>query len=121
VFLAECFRALAPGGRLGIVVPDTREIMARWLAGSNDAVEFPEHAWHNIADLNEVCALFLYSTVQDSPHRWSWCLDTLAAAMTAAGFVDLAEIDRYRDPRLVTGQWWQCGLDSWKPPHEAQP
>lgn len=113
-FLSECYRVLVPGGRLGIVVPDTREIMTRWLAGSIDAVEFAGQ-WWPIADLNAVSAMFLYSTVQDSPHRWSWDMETLAAAMKVAGFDDLRSIDRYEDPRIVQGAWYQCGVWGVKP------
>lgn len=113
-FLAECYRVLAPGGQLGIVVPDTREVMRRWLDGAIDAVEFPFGVYWPIADLNSVCAMFLYSTVQDSPHRWSYDRDTLGRAMAAAGFRKLREIDRYRDPRLGSGQWFQVGVDGFK-------
>ncbi len=115
LFLQDAFRVLAPGGRCGIVVPDTREVMRRWLEGTIDAVEYPQGVWHQVADLDAVCALFLYSTVQASPHRWAYDLDTLARALTRAGFVELHEIDRYRDPRLGSGQWFQCGLEGSKP------
>ena len=120
-FLAECFRCLTPGGRLGIVVPDTREVMTRWLAGALDCVEYPVNTYHAVADLDDVCALFLYHTADptdESPHLWAFDLGTLGRAMEAAGFVITGEIDRYRDPRLGTGQWFQTGLDSIKP-HDA--
>ena len=115
LFLAECFRCLAPGGKLGVVVPDTREILTRWLAGSLDCVEYPVNTWHAVADLDAVCGLFLYSTVQESPHLWSYDQGTLARAMTRAGFVNLQEIDRYRDPRIPVGAWYQVGVDGFKP------
>ncbi len=111
VFLAECLRCLVPGGRLGVVVPDTREIMTRWLNGSIDCVELPTSTWHAVADLDAVCELFLYSTAQDSRHLWNYDLSTLARLLESAGFTVTGEIDRYRDPRLGTGQWYQCGLD----------
>lgn len=68
-----------------------------------------------MADLDEVCTLFLYSTAQASPHRWSYDLFTLRRALERAGFVVDAQIDRWRDPRLGTGQWYQMGLDCHKP------
>jgi hypothetical protein len=34
--------------------------------------------------------------------------------MAAAGFAGLREIDRYRDPRLGNGNWYQCGADGFK-------
>jgi predicted SAM-dependent methyltransferase len=115
VFLAECFRCITPGGRLGVVVPDTRIILERWLAGAVDSVEWPRGVWHAVADLDEVCALFLYSTVQHSPHRWSYDLQTLGRALRVAGFDVTDEIDRYRDPRLGSGAWYQCGLNARRP------
>ncbi len=114
-FLRECYRCLVPGGRLGIVVPDTREILRRWLDGAIDQVEWPHGVWRAVADLDEVCALFLYSTVQPSPHRWSYDLTTLERAMRTSGFTVTGPIDRYRDPRLGTGAWYQCGVDAMKP------
>lgn len=114
-FLAECLRCLVPGGRLGLVVPDTREIMRRYLAGSIDAVEYPGGTWWAMADLDAVCAMFLYSNVQESPHKWSYDETSLARIMTEAGFVNLAPICRYTDPRIPQGAWYQCGWDGWKP------
>lgn len=115
VFLSECYRCLKHGGRLGLVVPDTREIMRRWLNGAIDCVEFPENEYWAIDDLDAVCALFLYSTAQSSPHKWSYDSTTLARIMREAGFVDLCVIDRYRDPRISVGAWYQCGWDGAKP------
>lgn len=114
-FLADCYRALVPGGRLGIVVPDTKEIMRRYLAGTVDAVEYPYGVWWDLANLDAVCAMFLYSTVQGSRHQWMYDEQTLAKAMTRAGFKDLTPIDRYRDPRIAQGAWYQFGYDGRKP------
>jgi len=117
-FLAECLRCLVPGGRLGIVVPDTREILTRWLRGDHTQVEYPAGTFRDISDLETVCALFLYSTAQESCHQWSYDLGTLGRLVESAGFAVQREIDRYRDPRLGTGQWYQCGLDCIKPDAE---
>jgi predicted SAM-dependent methyltransferase len=114
-FLLECRRCLAPGGRLGIVVPDTREIMTRWLSGAIDAVEFPNGRFHDVADLDAVCGLFLYSSVQDSPHKWSYDIFTLGRLLTSVGFTVTGEIDRYRDPRVTHGAWYGFGLDAIAP------
>lgn len=118
-FLAECHRVLSPGGKLGIVVPDTLEVCKRYAAGTIDAIEYPEGTWWPIADLNSVCTVFFYSTVQETPHRWCWELRTLARAMQEAGFERLHEIDRYRDPRLGCGAWYQCGIQGYKPKGES--
>ena len=114
-FLAECYRCLRPGGKLGLVVPDTREIMRRYLEGSIDAVEYPHKVWWPVASLDAVCAMFLYSSVQDSPHRWAYDERTLRRIMEAAGFEKLQPIDRYRDPRIAQGAWYQMGYDAVRP------
>lgn len=110
-FLAECRRCLTPGGRLGVVVPDTREVVTRYLRGDLDRIEYPQGVFHAVADLDAVCALFLYSTAQDSRHQWSYDLTTLKRLLESAGFVVDAEIDRFRDPRISVGAWYQCGWD----------
>jgi len=114
-FLAECRRCLVPGGSLGIVVPDTREILTRWLRGDPDCVEYPAHHWHAVADLDAVCGLFLYSDVQDSPHRWSYDIGTLRRLLESCGFIVTGEIDRYRDARIPIGAWYQCGIQAVTP------
>lgn len=114
-FLAECWRCLSPGGRLGIVVPDTREIMTRWLRGDLDCVEYPVGTWHAVKDLDDVCGMFLYSPLQSSPHVWSYDLSTLSRLLELSGFTVTGEIDRYRDPRIPIGAWYQCGFDCVKP------
>lgn len=114
-FLAECYRCLVPGGKLGILVPDTREIMRRYLEQTDDQVQYPLGTWRRVADLDEVCALFLYSTVQDSRHAWSYDADTLRRAMERAGFGEFMEIDRHQDYRIPVGAFYQVGFDAYKP------
>jgi len=114
-FIANCYRVLTPGGKLGIVVPDFREVVTRYLRRAPDSVEYPENVWSDISDINTLNAIFIYSTVQESPHRWMWDMESLAGAMSTAGFIGLREIHRFKDPRLGTGKWYQAGLDGWKP------
>jgi len=99
--LTECYRALKRGGKLGIVVPDFREVIREYLT--------------NGRDLDDVCAGFIYSTIQPSRHKWMWELSTLRRALERAGFTVTDEIDRYDDPRLAAGAWYQCGLEGVRP------
>lgn len=114
-FLHEAYRVLVPGGELGIVVPDTREIMRRYIDGEKSIVEFPEETFRDMRDLDEIGAMFLYSTAQDSPHLWSYDETTLRRTIEAAGFQITGRIDRYKDPRLGLGAWYQCGWSAVKP------
>lgn len=113
-FLLECRRVLKPSGLLGIVVPDTREIMRRFLDPNSDArMEYPTFGkWRNCHDLDEVCALFLYSTVQESQHKWMYDTLTLTRLLNRAGFVVKGEINRWTDRRISVGAWYQFGLDA---------
>ena len=98
--LAAIHHALKPGGIVGIIVPDTREVLRGYLFEGRD--------------LDDICAGFLYSTIQPSRHKWSWDLATLRRALERAGFAVTDEIDRYDDPRLAAGAWFQCGLEAVK-------
>jgi SAM-dependent methyltransferase len=111
--LLECHRVLVPGGRLGVVVPDTRRVLECYLRQDHTTAEVPQGRYWELDDLDDVCALFLYSTFQDSPHRWSYDGPTLKRALTRAGFTVTGPIDPWRDPRLV-GAFWNLGFDAVK-------
>ena len=112
--LRECYRVLVPGGRLGVVVPDTRWVLERHLAQDHTRVEVPQGRFWELDDLDAVCGLFLYSTFQSTPHRWSYDDQTLRRALLRAGFAVAGRIDPYHDPRLV-GARWNLGLEAVKP------
>lgn len=113
LFLNECHRCVRPGGLLAIVVPDTREVMRRYLDHTTEArVEYPIGVMNNCHDLDVICKLFLYSTVQESGHQWSYDLDTLRRLVERHGFAPRREINRWMDPRITIGGWYQCGLEA---------
>jgi len=114
-FLLECHRVLKPGGLMGVVVPDFREIVKRYLDPSSHArMEYPYGIWHDCHDLNEVCSLFLYSTVQESGHKWMYDMTNLRQKLETAGFKVTGEINRWMDRRISVGAWYQFGLDAVK-------
>jgi len=117
--LAECRRVLVPGGKLGVVVPDTRAVLARYLEQRHEVVEVPERVYWNLDDLDSVCAVFLYSTVQPSRHKWAYDGATLRRALVRNGFRLEGEIAR-DDPRLSVPSWWDMGVQAVKPETMAE-
>ena len=103
-FISECYRCLKPHGVLGITVPDFHEIAKRYLDASVPArVEFPRGEWHDMHDLDEICHLFLFSTVQPSNHKWAYDHRSLERLLHRHGFGRFTEINRWMDPRVSVG------------------
>lgn len=113
--LDECHRVLVPGGRLGVVVPDTRWVLEQYLERRGTQVEIPQGVFWELDDLDAVNAIFLYSTFQDSEHRWSYDETTLRRTVQRAGFRVTGEIDRWTDPRASAHNAWSLGFDAVKP------
>ena len=112
--LRECHRVLVPGGRVGVVVPDTRWVLECYLGKTGRWVELPEGQHWCLDDLDHVCQVFLFSTVQQSRHRWAYDEATLPRALERAGFTVGARIDPWRDPRISVGARWNLGYDAVK-------
>jgi hypothetical protein len=113
--LRECYRVLAPGATLGVVVPDTRWVLEQYVRQSGQRVEVPQGVFWELDDLDAVGSVFLYSTLQESRHRWSYDETTLRRALTRAGFAVRRAIDRWSDPRASAHNPWSLGWDSVKP------
>jgi hypothetical protein len=119
LLLLDCHRVLARGGTLGVVVPDTRRVLECYLRQDHTRAEVPQGRFWELDDLDDVCAVFLYSTFQDSPHRWSYDAATLKRALARAGFEVTSRIDPFHDPRSVPA-WWNMGYDAIKLPRKEQ-
>lgn len=114
-FMAECMRCLKHGGRLGIVVPDMREVFRRYYdTEANARVEYPIGVWRDLHDMDSLYDLMIMSTAQDSPHKWGYDAHTLSRLFMHHGFRIEGDINRWTDPRIPVGAWYQIGLDGIK-------
>lgn len=120
-FLDECWRVLLPGGWLGVVVPDMREVARRYVLDEPAPMEWPQGHHRDLRDLDDMCAVIIFSTEQRSHHRWAYDKFTLSRALTSAGFEILGEMDRLGDPRIAVGAWYQVGLHARKPTELSYP
>jgi predicted SAM-dependent methyltransferase len=114
-FLDECWRALVSGGTLGIMVPDTREVMRRYVMSEPAPMEWPQGHHRDLRDLDALCEAIVFSTMQPSRHQWAYDQFTLTRALKAAGFINVVEFDRFSDPRVAVGAWYQFGLEAIRP------
>ena len=102
-FLAECRRALAPGGVLRVIVPDMGAYLRAYVADGDTAlsaigvpVPFP-------ADLPCRMDVVAHAFHQWHEHRWGYDAESLMHRLRAAGFheVRTASYARGRDARLA--------------------
>ncbi len=116
VMLKEFARVVRPGGTVGILVPDIREVFRRYLAGTSDIIQYQVHTPRLIRDMRTINDIFVYNhsvatDEYDSPHRAAYDAPLLVEQLRAAGLEPVAEIDRYDDPRVPVGEWYQFGFD----------
>ncbi len=102
-FLADCRRALAPGGVLRIIVPDTERYLQAYCRG--DLSGFWELEVPNPfpADLPTRMDIINHVFHQWHEHRWAYDFETLVHRLNAAGFtrVERSAYLQSRDPKLA--------------------
>jgi predicted SAM-dependent methyltransferase len=91
--LRDCYRALAPGGVLRIVVPDVARFMAAYVARDKAAFDalavvdpFPQ-------DLPTWIDIVNHSFHQWHEHRWGYDVENLTCFLNGAGFSDVTVSD----------------------------
>jgi predicted SAM-dependent methyltransferase len=101
-FLADCRRALAAGGVLRIIVPDTERYLQAYCRG--DLLGFWELEVPNPFpdDLPTRMDIVNHVFHQWHEHRWAYDFETLAHRLRAAGFarIDRVAYQSSRDPKL---------------------
>lgn len=100
-WVTMCYRLLKPGGELGIVTPDMREVARMYLEGDI-----------SIDDLNHT---YVFSYQQESVHRSCHDIGSLKRMLENSGFTDIVPIDRLTDERLAYPADWQVGAQGNKP------
>lgn len=101
-FVADCYHILKPGGLLGIVTPDFKYIVQRYLDGDER---------FTIPTLIET---YLFSYQQESVHRTIWDFSAMEKLLVAHSFYGITEIDRNTDYRLAYPAVWQVGVQGVK-------
>ncbi len=102
-FLRDCYRALASGGTLRVIVPDGERYMQAYCRG--DLSGYRELAVPDPfpADLPTRMDVINHVFHQWHEHRWAYDFETLAHRLRAAGFTTIARADYQasRDPALA--------------------
>jgi len=93
---------LRPGGKIAVTVPDF-DVLAK------------KHLVNPTADsMRELNDLYIYSYVQESPHRYCYNQALLSEVMVDAGFVKLERLP-VNHPYFVDPVDWQIGFSGVKP------
>jgi predicted SAM-dependent methyltransferase len=101
-FLADCRRALAPGGTLRIIVPDAERYLKAYCRGDLQGfrdLEVPDPFPDDLPTRMDVINHVFH---QWHEHRWAYDFETLEHRLRAAGFdrVERAGYQSSRDPKL---------------------
>jgi predicted SAM-dependent methyltransferase len=87
LFLAACFRSLAPKGVLRVVVPDAGRYLKAYCSGSREA--WSDLGWdigHLPPPLNTPMAVINHVFRQGEEHRYAYDFETLAGLLRDSGF-----------------------------------
>ncbi len=103
-FLCDCHRALAPGGVLRVIVPDTERYLQAYCRGDLTGFRELEVPDPFPADLPTRMDVINHVFHQWHEHRWAYDFETLVHRLKAAGFasVERSAYQRSRDPQLAT-------------------
>lgn len=97
--LRDCHRALAPGGVLRIIVPDTARYLRAYVDGGRrgfDALDVPDPFPSDLPSRLDVVNHVFH---QWHEHRWAYDLENLSWRLRDAGFDEIA-VSRFRESRL---------------------
>lgn len=98
--LGDCYRALAPGGVLRIVVPDVARFMAAYVARDKAAFDALAVVDPFPPDLPTWIDIVNHSFHQWHEHRWGYDVENLTWFLTAAGFSEVT-VSHYGASRLA--------------------
>jgi len=89
--LAECLRVLVPGGVLDVGVPDTEQaIYGYYVHRDPEKLARARELWHREPWCDLPLHQLNYHFRQGKEHKYAWDYETLASALTKAGFVAIS-------------------------------
>jgi len=99
-FLRECLRVLEPGGTFSVGVPDTEGPLRSYAQGDGAYAKRAREKWKHPAWCETPLDHVNYHFRQDGEHRWAYDFESLAHALSTAGFHAIRRRDA--DPALDT-------------------
>ncbi len=113
-FLAECRRVLAPGGRLGLVVPDAESVLRRYAAGDEDYFARVREQWGPPYAETAMDSVN-YTFRQDGEHRYAYDEATLRLRLENAGFTNVTRREYDPDRDAAARQAGDLRMDAYRP------